>query len=109
MLMLSSPLYLVFWICMYMFDLYSRYCRSKDENALEIDFGAYEFNSPHLTLSSSIGNGLNFVSKFLSAKLSGRREKAQPLVDYLLSLELHGEVCADAYTCLLSSNLYGRF
>ncbi|KAL5810180.1 hypothetical protein ACOSQ4_026748 [Xanthoceras sorbifolium] len=64
---------------------------AKDENALELDFGAYEFSSPHLTLSSSIGNGLNFVSKYLTAKLSGRRECAQPLVDYLLSLELQGE------------------
>ncbi|KAK0572437.1 hypothetical protein LWI29_031483 [Acer saccharum] len=64
---------------------------AKDENALEVDFGAYDFSSPHLTLASSIGNGLNFVSKFLTAKLSGRRESAQPLVDYLLSLELQEE------------------
>ncbi|KAK2644875.1 hypothetical protein Ddye_020070 [Dipteronia dyeriana] len=64
---------------------------AKDENALEVDFGAYDFSSPHLTLSSSIGNGLNFVCKFLTAKLSGRGESAQPLVDYLLSLEVQGE------------------
>ncbi|KAK1592986.1 hypothetical protein Q3G72_033980 [Acer saccharum] len=64
---------------------------AKDENALEVDFGAYDFSSPHLTLASSIGNGLNFVSKFLTAKLSGRRESAQLLVDYLLSLELQEE------------------
>ncbi|XVF71019.1 hypothetical protein PTKIN_Ptkin12aG0000800 [Pterospermum kingtungense] len=64
---------------------------SKDENALEVDFGAFEFSVPKLTMSSSIGNGLNFVSKFITAKLSGRVDNAQPLVDYLLSLEYQGE------------------
>ncbi|KAL9425210.1 hypothetical protein AB3S75_032194 [Citrus x aurantiifolia] len=64
---------------------------AKDENALEVDFGAYEFSLPHLTLSSSIGNGISFVSKFVTAKLSGRQDCAQPLVDYLLSLDNQGE------------------
>ncbi|GAV61753.1 Glycos_transf_1 domain-containing protein/Sucrose_synth domain-containing protein [Cephalotus follicularis] len=64
---------------------------AKDENALEVDFGAFEFSTPHLTLSSSIGNGLNFVSKFITAKLSGRLGSGQPLVDYLLSLKHQGE------------------
>ncbi|KAE9450158.1 hypothetical protein C3L33_17946, partial [Rhododendron williamsianum] len=35
--------------------------QAKDENALEVDFGAMDFSMPHLTLSSSIGNELNFV------------------------------------------------
>ncbi|XWS30615.1 hypothetical protein CRYUN_Cryun23aG0001100 [Craigia yunnanensis] len=64
---------------------------SKDENALEVDFGAFDFSIPKLTMSSSIGNGLSFVSKCITAKLSGRVENAQPLVDYLLSLEYQGE------------------
>ncbi|CAI0548343.1 unnamed protein product [Linum tenue] len=64
---------------------------SKDEEALELDFGAFEPDTPHLTLSSSIGNGTNFVSKFITSKLSGEPEKAQPLVDYLLSLNHHGD------------------
>lgn len=68
------------------------HCRSNDENALEVDFRAIDFSTPHLTLSSSIGNGLNFVSKFTSSKLAGRLENAQPLVDYLLSLNHEGEV-----------------
>ncbi|KAF2290524.1 hypothetical protein GH714_014252 [Hevea brasiliensis] len=59
---------------------------AKDVNALEVDFGAFDFSVPRLTLSSSIGNGLNFVSKFVTSKLSGRLENAQPLVDYLLLL-----------------------
>ncbi|XP_058009261.1 sucrose synthase 6 isoform X2 [Hevea brasiliensis] len=64
---------------------------AKDVNALEVDFGAFDFSMPRLTLSSSIGNGLNFVSKFVTSKLSGSLENAQPLVDYLLSLNHHGE------------------
>lgn len=68
------------------------YCRANDENALELDFGAMDFSTPHLTLSSSIGNGVNYITKFLTSKLNGQMEKAQPLVDYLLSLNHQGEV-----------------
>ncbi|CAN1758850.1 Sucrose synthase 5 [Linum perenne] len=64
---------------------------SEDDQALELDFGAFEHSMPHLTLSSSIGNGMNFLSKFITSKLNGKPENAQPLVDYLLSLEHHGE------------------
>ncbi|PON75289.1 Sucrose synthase [Parasponia andersonii] len=64
---------------------------ANDENALELDFGAVNFSVPNLTLSSSIGNGLGFVSKFLTSKLSGKLDYAQPLVDYLLSLNHQGE------------------
>lgn len=71
---------------------YNFACRANDENALELDFGAMDFDTPHLTLSSSIGNGLNFITKFLTSKLNGPLEKAQPLVDYLLSLNYQGDV-----------------
>lgn len=64
---------------------------AKDENALEVDFGAMDLSLPHLTLSSSIGNGINFISKFLTLKLHGGSQAAQPLVDYLQSLNLHGD------------------
>ncbi|KAL8133837.1 sucrose synthase 6-like [Apium graveolens] len=64
---------------------------ANDENALELDFGAMDFDTPRLTLSSSVGNGLNFITKFLTSKLNGPLEKAQPLVDYLLSLNYQGE------------------
>ncbi|EXB86756.1 Sucrose synthase 2 [Morus notabilis] len=64
---------------------------ANDENALEVDFEAVNFSVPHLTLSSSIGNGVSFVSKFITSKLSGRLECAQPLVDYLLSLNHQGD------------------
>ncbi|XAR60549.1 Sucrose synthase [Bertholletia excelsa] len=64
---------------------------AKDENSLEVDFGAYDFSSPRLTLSSSIGNGLDFITKFTTSKISGDLGHAKPLLDYLLSLNHHGE------------------
>lgn len=64
---------------------------AKDENALEVDFGALDFSVPHLTLYSSIGNGVDFISKYLSSKLSGTPDSAQPLVDFLASINYQGE------------------
>ncbi|KAL3845063.1 hypothetical protein ACJIZ3_002466 [Penstemon smallii] len=64
---------------------------ANDENALEIDFGAMDFSLPHLTLSNSIGNGVGYISKFLTSKLNNKTESAQSLVDYLLSLNHQGE------------------
>ncbi|XP_061356181.1 sucrose synthase 5-like [Gastrolobium bilobum] len=64
---------------------------ANNENAFEADFGAFDFPIPKLTLSSSIGNGLHFVSKFLTSRFSGNLTKTQPIVDYLLSLNHQGE------------------
>ncbi|KAJ4834562.1 Sucrose synthase 6 [Turnera subulata] len=64
---------------------------ANDENALEIDFGALNFSTPRLTLSSSIGKGVSYTSKFLSRKLCGSSDAAKPLVDYLLGLNHQGE------------------
>ncbi|KAG8373534.1 hypothetical protein BUALT_Bualt11G0034200 [Buddleja alternifolia] len=64
---------------------------ANDENALEIDFGAMDFSLPHLTLSSSIGNGVHYISKFLTSKINNVPGSAQSLVDYLLSLNHQGE------------------
>ncbi|KAK9278694.1 hypothetical protein L1049_028268 [Liquidambar formosana] len=54
-----------------------------DENALEIDFGALDFSTPHMSLSSSIGNGVNFISK--------DSENAKALLEWLLALNHQGE------------------
>ncbi|KAG5064235.1 hypothetical protein JHK85_005418 [Glycine max] len=62
-----------------------------DENSFEADFGAFDSQIPLLTLSSSIGNGLEFTSKFLTSKLTGKLEKTQAIVDYLLTLNHQGE------------------
>ncbi|CAJ2652964.1 unnamed protein product [Trifolium pratense] len=65
---------------------------ANDENAFEADFGAFDIGIPKLTLSSSIGNGLHFVSKFLTSKTAGKLAKTQAIVDYLLKLNHHGEM-----------------
>ncbi|KAG6420910.1 hypothetical protein SASPL_117454 [Salvia splendens] len=64
---------------------------ANDENSLEIDFGVFDIGTPKLTLSSSIGNGLGYASKFMTSVLGGKPESAKPLVDYLLTLERNGE------------------
>ncbi|CAH8312056.1 unnamed protein product [Eruca vesicaria subsp. sativa] len=64
---------------------------AKDEHALELDFGAIDFTTPKLNLSSSIGNGANYISKFISSKLGGNSDKLEPLLNYLLRLNHHGE------------------
>ncbi|KAK4479260.1 hypothetical protein RD792_014771 [Penstemon davidsonii] len=64
---------------------------AKDENSLELDFGAFDVCTPRLALSSSIGNGLSYVSKFMTSKLSKNSDTAKPLVDYMLTLDHHGE------------------
>ncbi|KAF2595183.1 hypothetical protein F2Q70_00043594 [Brassica cretica] len=61
---------------------------AKDDNALEVDFGALDFTLPRLSLSSSVGNGLSFVFSKLGGRLN---DNPQSLVDYLLSLEHQGE------------------
>ncbi|XP_077246359.1 sucrose synthase 7-like isoform X2 [Tasmannia lanceolata] len=64
---------------------------ANDENALEVDFGAFDFSTPHMILPSSIGNGTQFVAKFLSSKLREDSESMKPLLDFLLALNHQGE------------------
>ncbi|KAM0898712.1 hypothetical protein ACQ4PT_021773 [Festuca glaucescens] len=64
---------------------------ARDHNSLEVDFGALDLSTPHLTLPSSIGNGTQFVSRFMSSKLSGKSENMKLLLDYLLALNYRGE------------------
>lgn len=66
--------------------------RAKDENALQVDFEAFDFGMPRLTLPSSIGKGLDYISKFTTSRLGGDLENAKPLLEYLLALNHHGEV-----------------
>lgn len=82
--------------------------RANDENSLEIDFGVFDIGTPKLTLSSSIGNGLGYVSKFMTSVLGGKTESAKPLVDYLLTLERNGEVAEflkSVRTCIMERYL----
>ncbi|XP_073279170.1 sucrose synthase 5-like isoform X1 [Primulina huaijiensis] len=81
---------------------------ANDQNALEIDFGAMDYSLPHLTLSSSVGNGVGYISKFLTSNLSNKSlESAQSLVDYLLSLSHQGEKLVINETLSTVSKLQG--
>ncbi|KAG2667855.1 hypothetical protein I3760_15G133600 [Carya illinoinensis] len=64
---------------------------ANDENALEIDFGAIDFSTPRMTLSSSIGNGVSFISKNITLRLHGNPESAQSLLGYLQAINHQGE------------------
>ncbi|XP_077220041.1 sucrose synthase 7-like isoform X2 [Tasmannia lanceolata] len=64
---------------------------ANDENALEVDFGALDFSTPYMILPSSIGNGVQFVAKFLSSKLREDSDSMKPLLDYLQARNHQGE------------------
>lgn len=66
--------------------------RATDENALEIDFGAIDFSTPQMTLPSSIGNGVSFISKFMTSRLHRNHLDAKTLLEYLQALNHNGEV-----------------
>ncbi|XP_073150842.1 sucrose synthase 5-like isoform X2 [Henckelia pumila] len=81
---------------------------ANDQNALEIDFGAMDYSLPHLTMSSSVGNGVGYISKFLTSNLNSKSlESAQSLVDYLLSLNHQGEKLMINETLSTVSKLQG--
>ncbi|XP_039682534.1 sucrose synthase 5 isoform X4 [Medicago truncatula] len=64
---------------------------ASDENALEIDFEAIDFTTPHMALSSSIGKGLDFTTRILTSRLSESSHFENPLLNYLLNLNHQGE------------------
>uniref|UniRef100_A0A2N9GHN0 Sucrose synthase n=1 Tax=Fagus sylvatica TaxID=28930 RepID=A0A2N9GHN0_FAGSY len=64
---------------------------ANDDNALELDFGAFDVSTPHMTISSSIGNGASFTSKFMTSRLHGNCGSAMPLLEYLKALNHDGE------------------
>ncbi|XP_047317282.1 sucrose synthase 5-like [Impatiens glandulifera] len=65
---------------------------AKDENALELDFGALDFSTPKMLLPTSIGKGLDFTSRFVASKIGGANsDESRQLLDYLLALAHQGE------------------
>ncbi|KAJ0966792.1 hypothetical protein J5N97_023709 [Dioscorea zingiberensis] len=64
---------------------------ANDENALEVDFGAFDIATPQLALPSSIGSGLQFMTRFLASKIHDHSESMKPLLDYLLALNHRGQ------------------
>ena len=81
-------------------------CRASDENALEIDFEAIDFTTPHMALSSSIGKGLDFTTRILTSRLSESSHCENPLLNYLLSLNHQGEVIKAIRASSIEINVY---
>lgn len=50
---------------------------------LELDFEPFTASFPHPTLSKSIGNGVEFLNRHLSAKLFHDKESMHPLLEFL--------------------------
>lgn len=68
------------------------YHRAKNENALEVDFGAFDYQTPHLSVPASIGKGLQFTSRFIASKMDGKIKNMTLLLDYLIDLNYRGDV-----------------
>lgn len=83
--------------------------RAKDANSLEVDFGAFDWSTPFLTLPSSIGNGMQFVTRFMSSRLNEHFESLKPLLDYLFKLNHRGQVRIASQIFYKSSELVKSF
>ncbi|KAI3961784.1 hypothetical protein MKW92_037631 [Papaver armeniacum] len=63
-----------------------------DENfMLELDFEPFNASFPRPTLSKSIGNGVEFLNRHLSAKMFHDRDSMQPLLDFLKAHNYSGK------------------
>ncbi|KAK9275846.1 hypothetical protein L1049_023119 [Liquidambar formosana] len=63
---------------------------SNGEFVLELDFEPFNASFPRPTLSKSIGNGVEFLNRHLSAKLFHDKESLQPLLDFLRAHHYNG-------------------
>ncbi|KAI3847523.1 hypothetical protein MKX03_024514, partial [Papaver bracteatum] len=64
-----------------------------DENfMLELDFEPFNASFPHPTLTKSIGNGVEFLNRHLSAKMFHDKESMQPLLDFLKAHNYNGKI-----------------
>ncbi|KAH6798570.1 sucrose synthase 4 [Perilla frutescens var. frutescens] len=65
---------------------------SSDSNfVLELDFEPFTASCPKPTLTKSIGNGVEFINKHLSAKMFHDRESMTPLLDFLRTHSYKGK------------------
>jgi len=55
----------------------------KENFVLELDFEPFNASFPRLSLSKSIGNGVQFLNRHLSSKLFQDRESLYPLLNFL--------------------------
>lgn len=68
-------------------------CSQNGNFVLELDFEPFTATFPKPTLSKSIGNGVEFLNRHLSAKLFHDKESMQPLLDFLRVHCYKGKVC----------------
>lgn len=69
---------------------------------LELDFEPFNASFPRPTLNKSIGNGVEFLNRHLSAKLFHDKESMQPLLEFLRLHSYKGTVC-------FFSSVFGSF
>ena len=58
-------------------------CSANGNFVLELDFEPFNASFPRSTLSKSIGNGVEFLNRHLSAKLFHDKESMHPLLEFL--------------------------
>ena len=59
---------------------------------LELDFEPFNASFPRPTLNKSIGNGVEFLNRHLSAKLFHGKESLKPLLEFLRLHNYNGKV-----------------
>lgn len=67
-------------------------CRANGNFVLELDFEPFTSSFPKPTLTKSIGNGVEFLNRHLSAKMFHDRESMTPLLDFLRMHNYNGKV-----------------
>lgn len=72
---------------------YSCQCSTNGNFVLELDFEPFNASFPRPTLSKSIGNGVEFLNRHLSAKLFHDKESMHPLLEFLRVHCYKGKVC----------------
>jgi len=68
------------------------YCSSNGNFVLELDFEPFNAAFPRPTLNKSIGNGVQFLNRHLSAKLFHDKESLHPLLEFLRLHSVKGKV-----------------
>ncbi|KAI3772746.1 hypothetical protein L6452_03939 [Arctium lappa] len=64
---------------------------SKDNFVLELDFEPFTSSFPRPTLTKSIGNGVEFLNRHLSAKMFHDKDSLSPLLDFLRTHHYKGK------------------
>lgn len=70
------------------FDMF----RSNGNLVLELDFAPFTASIPRPTLTKSIGNGVEFLNRHLSAKMFQDKDSMHPLLDFLRLHHHNGRV-----------------